>query len=118
MKKSGMNKLPENCVFHYYQLDVEENEKSLIEDIIRMNCFNVQFFKCFDEMRSAINNDRFVKENVKINAKDAGKWGDFSLEIYEIAEMRRVLTHTLNGKMMSSYCLENFEKVTYYNRKF
>lgn len=118
MKNSGMRNLHQNCVFHYYQLDVEEDEEALIKEIIKKNCFNVRFFNCLNEMQYAISFDEFVKENVKIGVKDANKWVDFTLEIIEITEKQNVLSHKLKGKMMSSYCLENFKKITYFNRKF
>ncbi len=117
-ENKGMSIPPENYVFHYYQLDVEEDEEALIKEIIKKNCFNVRFFNCLNQMQSAISFDKFVKENVKIGEKDANKWVDFTLEIIEITETQRQQTHSLKGKMMSSYCIENFTKITYFNRKF
>lgn len=116
MKNSGMYNLPNNCVLHYYQLEVEDEEVEMIKDVIRENCPEVRFYSTYPLMTSAIENDKFVAENVAINANNAKQWVDFTLEVVRTTGAEIKPTHSLKGKMMSSCCLENFETITYYNR--
>jgi len=117
LRNNSVLNLPENCAYLYFHLNVEDEQENFIRDIIEKNCFNVHFFKNLTEVNNAIKNDKYVNENRNLRIENAGEWVDFELKIIEISDMRFECKCVLKGKMMSSYCLEVFPKITYYDRK-